>query len=232
MKFIKSKPDLMLKICFTAQELSELILKKDYCSILNISSTWDRDHNISKKQILKLVNINTKSKIYEYYTAIFDLYDQFERNCNFCFNLKQSFNPSKDKIRSILDLEKYKDDPPDVIVSYKSNHYDFEIKRYKEKFLFEAFISFLNKNIISHYSDHQRNYLIILQLQPYTQITLEIFDELNIYLKNLNKDLGVISFSFNSNNEYMITVQIWPVLTIQKRTFQSGSQQFKNILKE
>jgi hypothetical protein len=178
--------------------------------------------------IKELSKQSSDSKDYEFYTGILDLYEFFEKKCELCFYSKPTFDPKVNKITSIDDIYSYREDPPDIVVRYKKDLYEFELKRYRDEFSLDKLSDFLRKKIISYYSGKQ-NFLIILQLKPYSNIDLDIFRQLHEKLKTEKNQPGIIGFSFNKNNEEMILVRILPELNISKRPYNEINS-FANIL--
>jgi len=212
------KIDERLKASFSSRELMLLIIAKffnDLSRKIKEGSASSSDISVYIKQ---LADHSADSMDYELFTSILDLYEQFEKNCEFCFNLRNTFNPQTDKIISIDDLYHYREDPPDVIVLYKNNPYEFESKRYRDEFVFDKLYAFLKKKIIAHYSG-KSNFLIILQLKSYTDIDLNIFKKLHESLKMEKNQPGIIGFSLNNNNEEMILIRILPELNMSKRPY-------------
>lgn len=216
MKLIKT--DGKFKICFSAKELTFLVIAKFFSNLAKKIKKGPIDTLDIASYIKQLADQSADSTDYEFFTSILDLYEQFEKNCEFCFNLKNTFNPKVDKIINIDDLYRFREDPPDVIILYKKNFYEFELKRYRDEFTFDRLYAFLKKKIILHYSG-KLNFLVILQLKPYSNIDLNIFKKLH---KSLKKDInqpGIIGFSLNKNNEEMILVLILPELNMTKRPY-------------
>lgn len=209
--------------CFAPHELAFLVLSKDFPVILKIAENNLKNLNNAKILTNKLTQTSVNSKAYEYFIAIFDLYELFHDNCQFCFNLNSKFNQSSDRINTLDDLEKYRLDPPDIIVYHQKNLLDFEFKRYRGKLSTELLYDFINRKIINHYSDYKCNYYIILQPAPNTTLDLDIFENLHKKINKLNRKIGKIAFSLNNNNKEMLVVSIFPDLTISKRPFMQGS---------
>jgi len=229
MEFLKDKSDLTIKVCFTAKELANLLLTKDHSGIVDIA-TQNINYSKKVKKIFALSSKTANSSEYEYFVALFSLYELFDKKCKFCFNLKNSFNYSTDKIVTIDDLKKYKNDPPDIIVKDKNNLYDFELKRYRGVLNVNSVFDFLSKNIFKHYSSHDRNYLVILQMNPYSKISSNIFQELHDKLCMNDFGLKKLAFYFNSNNQKMIIVSIWPKLYFVERPFIPHIQLLQKII--
>lgn len=216
MKLIKT--DGKFKICFSAKELTLLLIANffdDLTKKVKERSTNSLDISVYIKQ---LADHSVDSTDYEFFTSILHLYEQFEKNCEFCFNLKDTFNPRVNKIISIDDLYYYREDPPDVIVQYKNNFYEFELKRYRDAFIFDKLYTFLKKKIIMHYSG-KSNFLVILQLKPNSNIDLNIFKKLHESLKKEKNQPGIIGFSLNNNNKEMILIRVLPELNMSKRPY-------------
>lgn len=216
MKILKVKGQ--LKACFSSKEIANLLILRFFTQLFSANELKNEPYDSSaiSDYIKKLADQSVDSTDYELYTSILDLYEQFEKNCEFCFNLKNTFDPQTIKIASIGDLYRYREDPPDVIVRYKNNFYEFELKRYRDEFTFDKLYTFLKKKIITHYSG-KSNFLVILQLAPNLNIDLNVFEKLHERLKKEINQPGIIGFSLNNNNKEMILVRVLPELNISKR---------------
>lgn len=203
------------RVCYNAEDLLQLIL-------LEIDPI-----NLLKSNITQLAKKHS-NKLYEYFVAISLLYDYFNKNCEFCFNLKQSFDPGRNEINSISDLEKYRDDPPDIIVLYEGKYYYFELKRYKGVFSVESIVKFINNKIIQHYNSPELsyNYLIELQLPEYTHIELNIFEEVS---KSINGIKHKIIFTCNANNSNNMFFTLTPEFKYYENKFRLLSSIVKDI---
>lgn len=215
MKFLKKSQKIL--VCFEAQELITLLLSKDLKKILKLTTdNLDNLKNVGQR-ISQLVTQSTNSKDYELWTGVFSLYEEFERNCEFCFYLKDTFNPKKDTIITFTDLLKFKQDPPDIVVYHRGSFFEFELKRYRDSLSENNLLAFISKKIINYYSDPY-NFLIILQPKPHTFVSLNIFKALheNVVQLALKRNIGKIAFSFNQNNKEMIFVTVFPKLAMHK----------------
>jgi len=228
MKIIKAEGQ--LKACFSPKEVANILISKFFTQLFAVEKLKNEpyDSNIVSGYIKRLADQSVDSTDYEFFTSILDLYEQFDKNCEFCFNLKNTFNPQIDKITNIGDLYHYREDPPDVIVLHKNNFYEFELKRYRDKFTFDKLYAFLKKKIILHYSG-KSNFLIVVQPKAYISIDLNIFKRLHESLKKEINQPGIIGFSLNNNNEEMILVRILPELNMSKRPH-SEMNAFADIL--
>ena len=187
-----------LKVCFSSKEIANLLVLRFFSQLFSAGKLYNEPYDSSavSDYIKQLANQSVDSTDYELYTSILDLYEQFEKNCEFCFNLKNTINPKSIEIVSIEDLYRYREDPPDVIVRHKNNFYEFELKRYRDAFTFDKLYDFLKRKIIMHYSG-KTNFLVILQLQPNSNINLKIFKRLHERLKKETNQPGIIGFSLN-----------------------------------
>jgi len=219
-----------LVMCFSAKEIASLLILKFFSQLFSKKEL--RDEPYDSKNILNYITDLSKqsvdSKDYEFYVGILNIYELFEKQCKLCFYLKPTVDFKVNKITSIDDIYSYREDPPDIVVLYKEELYEFELKRYRDKFSLDKLLDFLRKKIIRHYSGKQ-NFLIILQLKPYSNIDLDIFRQLHEKLKTEKNQPGIIGFSFNKNNEEMILIRILPELGISKRSYNEINS-FANIL--
>ena len=167
--------------------------------------------------------------MHEYFVAVFDLYEIFNRNCEFCFRVKNSFDLKKSKISDIRDLKSYVLDPPDIIIFdiEKRQYLEFEIKRYRGACNIIDLKNFIREKILSKYSV-KYNFLIIIQsMDP--SLDYVVFERLNKWLNKEKCLQGTINFSFNNNNEKNIMLRVWPELIQSHRDFQSGAEQFNSL---
>lgn len=211
-----------LKACYSSSEILNLLLYEFLLKILSNNKLQNKEYNSPEvsEYIKKLAINSVDSKEYEYYVAILDLYNQFKKNCDFCFNLNNKFDSKKHKLQNINELNLYKEDPPDVIVKYEKQFYEFELKRYRGPLNFESLYDFVYKKIMIHYSG-KTNFLITLQPNPNSTINFNIFKKLHKTLKTLKNQPGIISFSFNNENKEFILIQILPNLYQSRRKYES-----------
>lgn len=217
-------------VCFSAQELL-MILISDFFSKL---STKVKNEGFDSTKISKYIKQLSDKSVdsrdeYEYYVAILDLYEQFEKNCSFCFNLKDTFNYKTDIIKSFQDLQKHREDPPDVIVKYKNQYYEFELKRYRGVISVQSLFEFIKRKILDHYSG-KSNYLVVLQPAPGSGLSYDDFKELHELVKKEKNQPGMIGLSLNNDNKEMILVRILPEIQVHKRKFNSEVNQYADIL--
>lgn len=231
MEFIKIN-DKML-ICFSAKELTELLLSKNNKKILVLAKNNLKNLRNTKKDILQIARTSANSKDYELWTGIFSLYEEFKGDCKFCFYLKDTFSMDKDTITTIQDLEKFKEEnsPVDIAVLNKDGLHKFQLKRYRKKLTEAELWTFVEEKIIKHYSN-ALNFLIILQPKPGSSLSLDIFKSLHNRLIRLKliKTPGKIFFHYNRMNKNFVFVEIFPEFRISERPFKKGSEQIKEII--
>ncbi len=219
------------KLSISAKELAEMNVSNFFVKLFSNKSLLDKPHDSKevKDFIEQLAKKSIDSKEYEYYSALLDLYYVFEKNCDFCFNLKNNFDSKQDQIETIDDIEKFKDDPPDVIVKYKGFEYPFELKRYRGKVTFEALYNFIKTKIMIHYSG-QQNFLVILQPDRGANIDLDIFKQLHEKLKKERNQPGYIGLTFNHDNIEIVTIRVLPELEKYTRPYIAENDLFTDLL--
>lgn len=232
------KVDMRLMVCFEIRELVDLLLWPVESLLLNTTLNARTEgieisEEVLKQSAIKFGKNSADSKDYEYWAAIFSLYEEVGDCVGICFYLKNTFNPQLNTINSYAELEKFKEDPPDVIIEHKSGSFsEFELKRYRGELTENNIFKFIDEKILKHYST-AFNFFIILQNKPETIIPELIFENLfnRIKEKSIKRDMGRICIMFNANNQNMIFTHIYPEFSMYKTPFVSGSRQYKNIIK-
>lgn len=232
------KMDMRFMVCFEIKELVDLLLWPVESFLLSTTLNArmegkEINEEVLKQSAIKFGKNSANSKDYEYWAAIFSLYEDVGDGVGICFYLKNTFNPLQNTINSFDELKKFKDDPPDVIIERKSGSFsEFELKRYKGELSENNIFKFIDEKILKHYST-AFNFCIILQNKPETKIPELIFKNLFNKIKkaSIKRDLGRICIMFNANNQSMIFSHIYPEFSMYKTPFVSGSSQFKNIIK-
>lgn len=225
------KESLNLYVCFSVKELAELLLKKDFHELMDIAL----NNSIIDVQI-KVNELSSKqSKLRdssELWTAIFSLSKEFNESCEICFLLKDSFNHNKDKISSFEKLIKFKKDPPDISILNDGNFYHFELKRYFELLNTNDLLEFVKSKILTLSEPY--NFYITLRPEVDQKIEISIFKKLNESLKkmDLKRFNGVIAFSFNADNKYIVNIYVYPDFKMSRHRFKSGSEQIFNLIKD
>lgn len=229
MKFIKINQRIL--VCFSAKELIELVFGEDLFEVVNLAvkkfPRYPQDEVVNMAE----ENANLRDR-HEIYVAVLGLYQEFGNKCDFCFYLKDSFNYKKDKINNFDELVEAKTDPPDLIIYYQKNVYEFELKRYRGSLEIANMFSFLEEKILRY--SNPLNFLIILQPPSFSNISFEVFEELSQKFKEVAEKSDIncrVCYSFNANNEEMIFVYIYPEYQVYKRPLVRGSEQIKTMLK-
>lgn len=217
-----------LLVCFTPKELANLLTNDFYIKFIRglsnpkLKNTTLHDY---------LLNNSSESRDYEYYVAIFDLYELFNKDCEICYRLNNKFTLRKSVINTIDDLIRFREEFPDVIVRFKKKYFEFELKRYKGKINLESLYDFVLKKIIKRYSG-KTNYLILLQGEPGSKLSYVMFKKLHEKLKKEGKFPGYLGLSFNAGNKDMVLVRIFPELNQFKRPLRSGSEQIADLFRK
>jgi len=231
MKYLKLKSNQKTLVCFTDKELIALILGKELPSIVNL--VINSYPAYPKEQIHSLTKVVSDSRDkHELYVAIFGLYQEFKKNCEFCFYLKDAFDPKRDIIDDFDKLVEARTDPPDIVIYYQGGLYDFEIKRYRGLVDEDSLLKFLKKKIL-RYSE-PLNFYILLQTLTNSVVYLDTFQRLHHKFKKMAEGKNIncrICFSFNSENQSMVSIHIYPDYRIYKFPFIKGSDQIRFILK-
>lgn len=213
-------------VCFTPKELANLLINDFFLKITRaLSNPKLKDTTLHDY----LLNNSSESRDYEYYVAIFDLYDLFNKDCEICYSLNKKFNLGKSAINTIDDLIRYREEFPDVTIRFKKRYFEFELKRYKGKLNLESLHSFVFEKIVKHYSG-KTNYLVLLQGEPGEALSYTTFKKLHKKLKTEGIFPGILGFSFNNDNREMIIIRVFPELNQRKRPFRSGSEQIAEII--
>ncbi len=229
MQIIKSLDGYQL--CLSAKELAQMNIVGFFIKLFSNRNLHDKPYDSKevKDFINRLAKGSVDSKEYEYYVALQDLYNAFEKSCDFCFKLKRNFDPKLDIINTIEDLEKFRDEAPDVIVKYKNSDYPFELKRYRGKINFDDIYAFIKKNVVDHYSGKQ-NFLIILQPVSGSAIDISIFKQIHEQLKSEKNQPGYIGLTFNHDNKEIMTIRVIPKLEKYIRPYNSETDLFTDLL--
>ena len=206
-----------------------LIVSKFFSSLLGKISNKPYNETELATYIKELADNSVDSTDYEFFISILDLYKQFNKECDFCFNLNSKFNFKKDIIKNLDELSHFREDPPDVIVKWRGNFFEFELKRYRGKLTADSLFSFIRDKIIMHYSGYS-NFLIILQPKPGTGLSFNIFKDIHTRIKKLNRYNGIIGFSLNDNNKELILARVSPKLEIYKVPFENEISLLSEII--
>ena len=172
---------------------------------------------------------------HEIFASLFVFLDFYEANSEVCFELKNGFNPSKNKINTLKDLNAFRESASDSDFIIKSGDglRKFQLKRYRNNLNTQGIFDFI-KEKVAHYGNNldDTNLLVVLQSSAYT-ISQINFHELHDKLKSLNlKFQGQILISYNENNKEMVINQVHPNLTTTRIPVQYPSTKSKLNTKE
>lgn len=139
------------------------------------------------------------------FASLFIFLDFYEASSEICFELRNEFNPSRDKIITLEDLNKFRkgDSNSDFIIKSRDGLRKFQLKRYRNDLNTQEIFNFI-KEKVAHYGnnlgDTKPNLLIVLQSLAHDVFKID-FHELHEKLKSLNlKFKGQILISYCENN--------------------------------
>lgn len=201
-------------------ELSEEIIKQK-TSLENLREDYGKMKNLA--DIISAKTSNDRDD-HEIFASIFVFVDFYEKGSGICFEVKNNFNPSRDKISTLQDLNDIRNDPPDFIIKSNDGVREFELKRYRDDLTTEGVFNFIEKKI-KHYGNlGDMNILLILQSAA-NDISNVNFQKLSAELKSLGlKSKGQVLISYNENNKDMVINQVFPDLTTTRIPFKLPSQ--------
>ncbi len=220
MNYCKLKNDRLL--CFAKSELLRLFKIAKQAEIrqemIKKNLSFDdlrNDYSKMKKVAKEIGERGARDRDeHEIFAALFSFIDFYEDGSEICFKLKTDFDINKNKITSLQDLNKFRDDPPDFIIRSSDGLREFELKRYRDKLGTEEIFEFLKKKV-AHYGNNLGDVNLLLVLQPpaYSLSNID-FQELHTKLRSLNlKFQGQILISYNENNKEDVINQVYPDLT-------------------
>lgn len=151
----------------------------------------------------------------EIFASLYVFLDFYNDGGSVCFELQDSFNPHKDKILTLRDLNKFRAGSySDFIIKSKDGFRQFQLKRYRNDLNTQEVSNFI-KEKVKHYGNDlgDTNLLIVLQSSN-NNVSGINFHQLHDEIKSLNlKFHGQILISYNENNEEMVINQVYPDLT-------------------
>ena len=190
MKFAKLNTRLI--VCFKKEEIINLLLIPLETQLFKKILNSHLKGEVIKQKDLKDIATehgkkSAKSKQNEIWVAIFSLCQNIEDSTDICFYLKDKFNYKYDEINSFEDLEKSKDDPPDVIIKRINGEYvEFELKIYDGEAKEEKLFDFIDEKIFRHYSDVGYNFCITLKPKS-KMLSLDTFEKLHEKIKKTKR---------------------------------------------
>lgn len=213
-------------ICFSKESLLALFNISKKSELVEII----KNTNIPFSQLITKLSNKTSSDRdeHEIFVALFILIDFYEEGTEICFEMRNDFNPNKDKINIIRDLNKFRDNGTDTDFIFKSKNdlRFFQLKRYRGNLNTESLFDFI-KNKIKHYGDLGTiNLLILLQSIDDGSPNFD-FHVLHERIKLLNlKFGGEILILFNNANKINTIINIYPDLTNIEVPMQLPSSKF------
>jgi len=218
-------------ICFSKVELSSLFEISKKSELLKEML----NKNISMEEISNSVShkgSNDRDE-HEIFLALFIFLDFYGDESEVCFELNHNFNPHKNKISILKDLNNARanDSISDFIIKSKNDWRQFQLKRYRDELNTQKIFDFINEKV-RHYGNNlgDTNLLIVLQPPIVYTITDISFHKLYEKVKSLNlKFGGQILILYNKNNNEQVIIQVYPQLTISKIPLRYPSEKTKVI---
>lgn len=226
MEFVKLNTKMV--VCFKKEEIVNLLLTPLETQLFEkMFNSRFKGEVIEQKDLEDIATEHgkksAKSKQNEIWVAFFSLCQDIEDSTEICFYLKDTFNYQYDEIKSIEDLEKFKDDPPDVVIKRMSGEYiEFELKIYDGEASEEKLFDFIDEKIFRHYSDVGYNFCITLKPKS-EMLSLDAFEKLHEKIKKTKnrEKIGKICLIFNVNNQFYIFVHLYPEFSMYKIPFET-----------
>jgi len=213
-----------LKNIFEVAQKTEFLneIKKQGISLEDLKNDQNKMENLAS--IVSDRTSNSRDD-HEIFASIFVVADFYESRSEICFELKDIFNTSRDKIVTLQDLNNFRNDPPDFIIKSSDGFREFELKRYRDGLTTVEVFNFLKKKI-EHYGNGLGiiNLLLVLQSSGNNNLNID-FRELNFKFKLLNsKFQGDVLILYNENNKEIVMNQVFPNLTTTRIPAQLPSQ--------
>lgn len=231
MRYLKSHNILI----FSKEELRHFLLddlQKELGKelILNKISLNDLEGNHEKvKEITDKVSnrLATDRDKHEVFAGAFNLVDFYGEDSQICFEMKSGFNPKRDTIGNLDELNKMRNGSvSDVGILSKEQLRLFQLKRYRESLTNEALLKFLTKKIKKYgYNLGEMNLLLILQT-PGDDISALDFKKIHEGLKNLNlAPSGWVLISYNENYKFSVINTVFPKLATTRIPWHPATQE-------
>lgn len=220
-------------VCFKKEELQNIFsiakkeklleeVKKQGLSLRDLQNDYRKMESLASVIADKT---SSDTDDHEIFASIFMFVDFYELGSEICFELKDNFNTSKDKITTLNDLNNFRSDPPDFIIKSGDDFREFELKRYRNGLATNEVFSFLKRKIEYYGNGLGLANLLVMVQSKGGDISKVDFHKINTDLKSLNlKFQGQVLISYNENNQKMIINQVFPELTTTKIPFQLPGQ--------
>lgn len=214
-------------VCFTKTELSELFksAKKQEMSEEMKKHGYSFDdlrRDYSKMEQLATI-VGEKGAQHrdehEIFASLFIFIVFYGKDAEVCFELDNTFDPNKNHINSLADLNKFRKgaSDSDFIIKSQGNFRKFQLKRYRGNMSTQDLFDFIQKKI-KHYGNDLGDTNLLVQLQPpaFTATKLD-FHEIHKNLQALNlKFQGQILISYNQADQEHLIIQVYPELAKTK----------------
>jgi hypothetical protein len=222
-------------ICFPKEELSRILEiqgKKDISIEMQKQGiTFDdlrKNPEKMKNIATALSKKNSNDRDYhEIFSSVFVLRDFYPNGSEICFELKNNFDPKRDIVNSLDDLNKLREGTfTDFVFKSENDLREFQLKRYRGKLNTEDIFKTISE-VIKHYANNlgDTNLLLLLQ-SPDSTLNTNVFHELHEKLKGLKLTfIGMILIMYNENMKFSVINQIYPALTTSRIEVQLPSQQ-------
>lgn len=221
-------------ICFPKEELAktlEILEKKEMEVEMKKQSVTFDDFAKNPEKMIEVVSVfikkNSNDRDYhEIFLSVFVLRDFYSDGSEICFELKRNFDPKRDIIDSLDDLNKLREGTfTDFVFKSGNDLREFQLKRYRGKLSTEDMFKAISK-VIKHYANNlgSTNLLLLLQSSG-NMVNTTVFHELYEKLKKLNLTFtGMILAMYNENMKFLVINQIYPALTTSRIELKLPSQ--------
>lgn len=208
--------------CFSRAELIRLhrfSMKQEFLKEMRQQNLTLADIESPSEAITKLVQEKAKKdaeygNFHEILLSLYIFLDFYQGNSKVCFELTDRFNPSKDKIDTIENLQKFRtiDTDSDFIIESNDGMRNFQLKRYRGNLTTNDILAFI-KQQLDHYGGDLGKMNLLIVLQPSDPNSMIGFEALHKKLKTSGLSFrGHILISFNSSNKKDILIQVYPDL--------------------
>lgn len=152
---------------------------------------------------------------HEVFASLFVFSDFYGPKTDICFEMLDSFDPNKDTISSLGDLNRLRkvDSDSDFLLLSKDGFRSFQLKRYRGLLetqpLFEAIVK-----IVRHYANNLGDTNLLIQLQGPAGVDATVdFQELHNLIKSQNYKFGSsILISYNDSDQRILIITVYPGL--------------------
>jgi hypothetical protein len=146
----------------------------------------------------------------------------YGKDSEVCFEMRDEFNPTRDKIASLEDLIGFRKvaTDSDFMIRAKDGFRNFQMKRYRGELDTQSLFEFI-VNKVAHYANNLGDTNLLVQIQGPDYARMDVnFHELHDKIKSEGfRFLGQILISYNDNNKSQVIIQVHPELTETKIPF-------------